>query len=171
MTSKTILLLANISYSVWENLVLDEVEKAQNELQLYKVSKGGAICEMSVVGIRRPKHSPADLSNISQATGVHIISATGFYCQHFLPDWARILSVQGMADFMMEELLKGVGGSGVRCGVMYIGCSYPLKETERRALEAAAITHKHTGPDTLIFLLPYTNLYIFCRCCHGDTPW
>lgn len=44
------------------------------------------------------------------------------------------------------ELWRGVKGSeGVRCGVMYIGCSYPLTDTEKKALEAAAIVHKETG--------------------------
>ena len=127
-----------------ENLVLDEVDKAEQEVQLYKLSGGGTLCEMSVVGIRREKHSLEDLRRISLATGIHIVSATGFYCESFLPDWAREMSVRGMADFMTEELVNGV--RGIKCGVMYMGCgSYPLKDLDRKALEAAAITHKQTG--------------------------
>ena len=130
-------------YSVCDNLVLDELDKATHEVQLYHDAGGGTICEMSVVGIRRSGHSPTDLKNISMATGVHIISATGFYCNQFLPDWVHGMSVRAMADFMMEELVRGV--DGVRCGVLYIGCSYPLKETEMKALQAAAIVHKEIG--------------------------
>ncbi len=119
------------------------MDKATDEVGLFKRAQGGSICEMSVVGIRRSNHSAADLCSISKSTGVRIISATGFYCDRFLPDWAREMSVRDMVGLMMEE----VQGSGreVKCGLMYIGCSYPLKETERRALEAAAITHKQTG--------------------------
>lgn len=127
------------------NLLLDEVEQALEEVQLYKSSRGGSICEMSVVGFRRRNHDPTDLKNISKATGVHIISATGFYCDQLLPEWAKEMSVQDMADFMMREVVTGVGDSGVKCGVMYIGCSHPLRDTETRALQAAAITHKQTG--------------------------
>ncbi len=101
---------------------------------LYKASGGGCICEMSVVGMRREKHSLADLASISTATGVHIVSATGFYCESFLSADMRAMSVQKMADFMTEEIVRGSGPSpsASKCGVMYIACSNPLKATERR---------------------------------------
>lgn len=128
------------------DIVLDEVEKAREEVERYKLAHGGTICEMSVVGMRRFNHRVADLQSISASTGVHIVAATGFYCNRFLPDWVRESSVRDMAGFMLEELWRGVKGSeGVRCGVMYIGCSYPLTDTEKKALEAAAIVHKETG--------------------------
>ena len=51
-----------------------------------------------------------------------------------------------MADFMVGEVVKGVGGSGVRCGIIgEIGCSWPLGDTERRSLQAAALAQKETG--------------------------
>lgn len=97
--------------------------------------------------MRREKHSLADLASISTTTGVHIVSATGFYCESFLSADMRAMSVQKMADFMTEEIVRGSGPSpsASKCGVMYIACSDPLKATERKTLEAAAITHKHTG--------------------------
>lgn len=101
-----------------DNLVLDEVDKAEHEVQLYKLSGGGTICEQSVVGVRREGHSFEDLKRISQSTGVHIIASTGFYCDRFLPEWARMLSVRGMTEFMMEEVVNGVGSSGIKCGVI-----------------------------------------------------
>ena len=133
-------------YSVEANLVLDEVDKAEQEVQLFKLSGGGTICEQSVVGIRRGAgHSLEDLRHISMATGVRIVASTGFYSEPFLPPWVHQLSVQDLADFMIGELVKGAGPSAIKCGMMYIGCSYPLKEVEQRVLEAAAITHRHTG--------------------------
>ena len=128
-----------------ENLLLDEVGVARSEVQSYKGAGGGAICEMSVVGIRRTNHTLSDLASISKATGVHILSATGFYYEKFLPEWALKLTVRDMTDMMMEEVVQGVGEGGIRCGLMYCGCSYPLKEVEKRTLEAAAIVHKETG--------------------------
>jgi len=124
---------------------MDEVDKACDELTLYKAAGGGTICEMSVVGIRRLNHSLTDLCNLSLSTKIHVVAATGFYCQHFLPDWAKEMSVREMADFMSRELVVGAGEDGIRCGLMYIGCSDPLQETELRALEAAALTQKETG--------------------------
>ena len=53
-----------------------------------------------------------------------------------------------MADFMVGEVVKGVGGSGVRCGIIgEIGCSWPLGDTERKSLQAAALTQKETGEE------------------------
>lgn len=51
-----------------------------------------------------------------------------------------------MADNMVKEIEVGIGDSGVRCGVIgEIGCSYPLKDSEKRALQAAALAQTKTG--------------------------
>ena len=53
-----------------------------------------------------------------------------------------------MADFMVGEVVKGVGGSDVRCGIIgEIGCSWPLGDTERKSLQAAALAQKETGEE------------------------
>ena len=47
----------------------------------------------------------------------------------------------------MREIEVGIDGSGgVRCGVIgEIGCSYPLMDVEKRALQAAATAQTKTG--------------------------
>jgi len=51
-----------------------------------------------------------------------------------------------MKDLMVSEIIRGIGDTGVRCGVIgEIGCSWPLTSTEKRALEAAALAQKQTG--------------------------
>ena len=130
-------------YAVQENIILDELEKALDEVRLFKLAKGGTICEMSVVGMRRDNHKAADLSKISSATGVHIVLATGFYSESFLPAWVKAMSVRDMADLMRREIREGV--EGVKCGMMYIGCSNRLTDVEKRSLQAAAVTYKETG--------------------------
>ena len=155
-------------YSVLENVIMDEITKATNEVQLYKSAGGGTMCEMSVVGMRRSNHSAADLKHISMATGVHIVAATGFYCDPFLPTWAKNMSVREMADFMLKEVGQGVDGSdGVKCGVMYIGCSNPLTEVEKRSLEAASITHKETGKLASVEHCQAEDCYSFPICFAG----
>ena len=49
----------------------------------------------------------------------------------------------------MREIEVGIDGSGgVRCGVIgEIGCSYPLMDVEKRALQAAAIAQTKTGKE------------------------
>ncbi len=132
-------------YSVLDNVVLDEVDKAEKEVKLYKASGGNTICELSVVGMRRANHSFDDLAHISKTTGVHILSTTGFYSESFLSPEVRAMSVQSLAEMMQEEIVMGSGSLGVKCGMIYISCSDPLKDTEKKTLEAAAITNRETG--------------------------
>ena len=124
---------------------MSDVDEMTSELQLFKRAGGNTVCEMSVVGMRLEPHTPSLLARISRETQVNIVHATGFYCEQFLPEWARLLSAQEMEDFMVGEITGSVGESGVRCGVVYAGCSWPLADTERRTLAAAARTQSRTG--------------------------
>ena len=58
-----------------------------------------------------------------------------------------------MAESMVREIEVGIdGSSGVRCGVIgEIGCSYPLMDVEKRALQAAASAQTKTGEDNRQF--------------------
>ena len=48
---------------------------------------------------------------------------------------------------MVREIEVGIdGSSGVRCGVIgEIGCSYPLMDVEKKALQAAATAQTKIG--------------------------
>ena len=51
-----------------------------------------------------------------------------------------------LADNMVREIEEGIGETGVRCGVIgEIGCSYPLMDSEKKALQAAAMAQTRTG--------------------------
>ena len=132
-------------YSVRQNLVMNRVEEMEQELRFFKQAGGGTICELSVTGIRCHPHRPEQLAELARKTGVNIIHGTGFYCHQFLSNNVHSMSVQAMQDFMLDEIQVGVGQSSIRCGVIYIGCSWPLHDTEQRALKAAAAVQKQTG--------------------------
>ena len=143
-TSTALTLFTN-RYSVRKNLTLDNMEEMQRELGLFKSSGGGTVCELSCIGIRCTPHKPERLKHLSQQTGVNIVHATGFYCNKFLPESAHALSVAEMRDVMLKELCVGAAESDVRCGVIYLGCSWPLHTTEERALRAAAAVQAAQG--------------------------
>ena len=51
-----------------------------------------------------------------------------------------------MTDHIIHEICEGIGDSGVRCGVIgEVGCSWPLTDSERRSLQAAALAQRQTG--------------------------
>ena len=103
------------------------------------------MCELSCIGMRCTPHKPERLKHLSQQTGVNIVHATGFYCNKFLPESVHALSVAEMRDVMLKELRVGSAESDVRCGVIYLGCSWPLHTTEERALRAAAAVQAAQG--------------------------
>ena len=69
----------------------------------------------------------------------------GFYCHKFLPENVHAMSVAEMTGTMLKEIRVGVGESGVQCGIIYLGCSWPLHSTEERALRAAAAVQQAEG--------------------------
>ena len=56
------------------------------------------------------------------------------------------MSIREKADVMVGQIVRGVGGSGMKCGLIgERGCSWPLVDSERRSLQAAALAQKETG--------------------------
>ena len=135
----------NIRYSVRQNLIMDCVPEMQQELNLFKSAGGSTICELSVIGVRCTPHQPDKLAHLSRQTGINIVHATGFYCHDFLPEKVHAMSIEDMTDVMLKEIRVGVGESSVRCGIIYLGCSWPLHSTEERALRAAAAVQQAEG--------------------------
>lgn len=161
------LTLSTNRYSVRNNLTLDNVEEMERELELFKSSGGQTICELSCIGMRCTPHQPETLRHLSQSTDVNIVHATGFYCHRFLPDSVHALSVDEMRDVMLEELCVGVAGSSVRCGVIYLGCSWPLHTTEERALRAAAAVQAAEGIVVYVYMWcinQWRNWHPFLSC-------
>lgn len=104
------------------------------------------MCELSAVGMRSKSYHPQALVRMSKETDVSIVRGTGFYWESFLSEGVRRMGVREMVDLMEGEIAGegGEGGEG-RCGVVYIGCTWPLKDSEKRALEAAVLTQRETG--------------------------
>ena len=137
--------MSNINrYSVHGNIQLDCEEDIIDELRQYRKNGGGTICDLTVRGIR---NKPNQLKVVSEATGVNIVCGTGFYVDMFLSDEERNMSIEAMAEVMIDEIAAGIPGTdGVRCGIIgEIGCSWPLTVTERRVLQAAAQAQQQTG--------------------------
>ena len=55
------------------------------------------------------------------------------------------MSIEEMTQFMLKEVCVCVNRSEVKCGVIYIGCSWPLHSTEEKALRAAVAVQKSEG--------------------------
>src|SRR5215510_5136445 len=87
---------------------------------------------------------PAALRRISEASGVKVICAAGYYWDPF-PEVAEKASVEAIRDAMIAEIEIGADGTGIRCGVIKVGTAREPNEPAERLFRAAAAAAMATG--------------------------
>ncbi|MCK4239999.1 MAG: hypothetical protein KAX30_00110 [Candidatus Atribacteria bacterium] len=128
-----------------DNLHLTSEEVAINEVMHFKKAKGNTIVDLTPNNLRR---NPSALVHVAQATGINVIMGTAYYVE---PSYHSEMHMdsrteEDIADEFTQDVMVGVGDSGVRAGVIgEIGCSWPLTNNERKVLHAAAISQQATG--------------------------
>lgn len=89
------------------------------------------------------------LQRLSRASGLHIISNTGYYGaakEKFLPKHAYASSAKQLAARGISEWETGIEGTSVKPGFIKTGIdAYPLSAVQQKLIEAAALTHLSTG--------------------------
>jgi phosphotriesterase-related protein len=138
---------------------LDSEAAAISEVEDFRASGGSAIIDTSPLGIGR---SPVGLVNVSLATGVHIVAATGFHKPRYYLDshWRNRLSAEEIAELFVQEITTGMDAYGyegpfrattsARAGVIKAASDYQrLTPAVEKAFQAAAIAHRETGAPIL----------------------
>jgi phosphotriesterase-related protein len=103
------------------------------------------IVELTPIGLGR---RPEALRELSEATGVHIIAATGYHRDaHYLPgDKVFTASDEALLGGMLLDLTVGIDSSGAMAGVIKAGASLnEITPNERRRLRCAATAAQQTG--------------------------
>lgn len=92
---------------------------------------------------------PALLKRLSAASGLHILTNTGFYGARqgkFLPDFVMKETPEQLAARWLREWKDSIDGTGIRPGFIKVGVDGgALPEINRRLLQAAARTHLDSG--------------------------
>jgi len=92
---------------------------------------------------------PALLRRLSEASGLHIVTNTGYYgaSQHkYLPAHAFEESAERLAERWTSEWLHGIEGPSIRPGFLKTGVDAgPLAEVDRKLITAAALCHRRTA--------------------------
>jgi phosphotriesterase-related protein len=131
-----------------ENLRLDSIEDAIDEMRRYRDAGGGTLVEATCSDIGR---DPRALLRISQETGVHVVMGSGYYEAVYHPPELETATEEAIADRIARDLLEGVDGSDVRSGIIgEIGLGHPIKPGEEKVLRAAAAAQRETGAAILI---------------------
>jgi predicted metal-dependent phosphotriesterase family hydrolase len=116
------------------------------ELGRFVQAGGSCLVDLTLTGVGR---DPARLVRLSERTGLHLVMGCGWYRGAYYPAEARIdrRSVDDLADELVHEAQDGVGGSGVRPGIIgEIGTDKPwVSAAEERVHRAAARASLATG--------------------------
>jgi len=92
---------------------------------------------------------PRLLKRLSEASGVHILSNTGYYGaakDKHLPAHAFGETAEQLAARWVGEWERGIDGTGIKPAFMKIGVDEsPLSPIDARLVRAAALAHRKTG--------------------------
>ncbi|MEO1091429.1 MAG: aryldialkylphosphatase [Pseudomonadota bacterium] len=122
---------------------LDDLDVMTAELRAFASAGGGCVVDLTVRGIGQ---SPTGLRRLAETTGVAVVCGCGWYTDDRAGELIGDASAATLADRLVADLESGIDDTGVRAGLIgEIGCSWPLRATERRSLQAAARAQAETG--------------------------
>lgn len=133
-----------------DNLLLLDEEQVIKELMAFKRLGGRTLVDATMCSdIGR---NPLGVKRIAEATGLNIIMGTGYYVEHSQRvEVMRKRSEEEIARGFVDNIAKGIEGTGVRCGLIgEIGISWPMGDCERKVLRAACFAQKETGAPLVI---------------------
>jgi phosphotriesterase-related protein len=116
---------------------------AAQELCHFTADGGSLIVDQSVGGLAR---NPLGLAQAARAAGVHVVAAAGSYTAAYLSPEVIEMDIDALTDCFVGEVMDGLDGTSVCAGLIgEMGCSWPLRPFERRALQAGARAACVTG--------------------------
>jgi len=122
---------------------LDDEAAAIKEVTDYKWFGGRTIVDVTSIGFHR---DPAALKRVADATGVNIVMGAGWYEHGYVGNALDRRSVADLADEIVRDIRMGVGGTGIRAGIIgEVGVRDASQPYEKKILAAAARASRLTG--------------------------
>jgi len=124
--------------------ILDDEDIAAEEAMRYAAAGGKTICDPTNIGIGR---KPEALRRISERAGINIVMGAGWYREMVYPDYITQELPDVLAGRLVDEIVNGVGDTGVRPGFIgEIGTERGhITPAAERVFRAAARAHRRTG--------------------------
>jgi phosphotriesterase-related protein len=132
------------------NITLDDEPLAIMELKDFASHGGQTVVEPTCQGIGR---DPRALRRIAEASGLNIIMGAGYYLGSSHPAKVADMSIDQIADEIVQEATVGVDGTDIKIGLIgEIGVSADFTAEEEKSLRAAARAQVRTGLPLMIHL-------------------
>jgi len=140
---------------VLDNHFLDDVNLATAEIMEFGNAGGNTLVELSNRGLGRDHFG---LQAIARRSGINIVSGTGYYTKPSHPAYLASKSVAELAQIMIRDIVEGIDGSQVRCGIIgEIGLSPKIDPDEEKVLRAACLAQRKTGTALTIHYISHLN--------------
>ena len=123
---------------------LGDFDESYREVMEFKKAGGGAIVDVSEIGLGR---DPKALLKMSNATGLDIVMGASWYTKDYYPPDMDSRTVDELADVIIRDVTVGVDGTKIRSGVIgEIGIDGgPLTPNELKVIRASARASRMTG--------------------------
>jgi phosphotriesterase-related protein len=142
-------------YAVKDNLLLDDMEIAVEEVCHFKNVGGQTIIDCTSIGIKRDVKK---LQELSQRSGINIVAGSGYYTQNTHPEEMSHWSAEEIADQIVSEFTDGIDGSGIKAGVIgEIGTSETILPDEKKNLLASAMAFQKVNAPMYIHTYPWSQ--------------
>jgi phosphotriesterase-related protein len=122
----------------------DVVRVMKPLLEAAKLAGVSTIIECTTIGVGR---NLPFIARLGRDTGLHIVAPTGVYGRSkFAPAKYAAMNEDELANWMMEEIVIGIEGTGLRAGFIKTAASEnELRPVEEKFLRASVRASKQTG--------------------------
>jgi phosphotriesterase-related protein len=143
VTMERLHILRRNLFAIRDNMVLDDVDLAVAEAQLFRDLGGATIVDTTPPDGHR---DPGALAEISRRTGLHVVMGCGHYVHTMHPTSLAAETQASVTRRLLDEIQNGIGDSGLRPGIIgELGTWDPLHPDEEKVLRAAAEAQAATG--------------------------
>lgn len=122
----------------------DRAATIEKGIKILKEARAGgidALIECSTIDLGR---EVSVMRDISQASGVHVVAATGLWRDIPRFFWTR--TIDYIARFMLHEAEHGIDDTGIKPGIIKLASDEEgVSEVAEKALRAAAVVTRETG--------------------------
>jgi phosphotriesterase-related protein len=120
---------------------MDDVDVMTAEVAEFKESGGDSLVDQTTPGGR--SNLPG-IKQISEATGVHVITTTGLYAEDGWPDRYKEMTRDEYQSYMQDEVENGIEDTGIKPGALKMAITELTKQQEL-SLRAAGRVVNETG--------------------------
>jgi phosphotriesterase-related protein len=142
-------------YALRDNLLVDDLETAVAEAELFKAAGGRTIVDCTNLGIHR---DVSKLRELAIRTGLNVVAGAGYYTQDTHPAGMIYWSAEDIAEQIVHDFAEGIDGTGIRAGVIgEIGTSREIHSDEKKNLVAAALAFQRLRAPIYVHTYPWAK--------------